>query len=180
MLTLVSLEIGRRVGVVLAELFNNVLADVAVVLLDSTSDNHLIFRRDDGRLPAFSEKVLHKLTDITPSNRDMLDSRSDYVSFGLRGDDLIKITSIVVQYVAYNRNDVGHTISRVNDGSSESSIRHLVRRPRRSKGEDGLNRDIQTSDIKGLEEDLRSRLAILWGIQRGFGLIANRNIRIYM
>lgn len=83
MLTLISLEISRRVGVVFAELFNNVLADVAVVLFDGAGDDHLIFRRNDGGLAAFSEQVLHELADITPSNGDVLDSRPNYVSFGL-------------------------------------------------------------------------------------------------
>lgn len=73
--------------------------------------------------------------------------------------------------ITYHRNDVRHTISRVNDGSGERPIRHLVRRPRRCEGKNCLDRDIQTSDVEGLEEDLRSRFAILWWIQWGLGLI---------
>lgn len=83
MLTLVSLEISGRVGVVFAELFDNILTDIAVVLFDGASDDHLIFRRNNGGLPALSEQVLHELADITPSNGDVLDSRPNYVSFGL-------------------------------------------------------------------------------------------------
>lgn len=65
---------------------------------------------------------------------------------------------------------MGHTITRVDDRSSQCAVGNLVGRPRGCESQYGLDSDIQSFDIEGLEEDLGSLFPILWWIQRRLGL----------
>lgn len=78
-----SFEVIIGVHIVLPELFDNILADIAVVFFDGTGNDHLIFWWDDGRLSSFSEKVLHEGADIASSNWNVLDGRSDNIALSL-------------------------------------------------------------------------------------------------
>ena len=107
MLTIVPLKVLVRLLVVLPKLAHYVLTDITVALLDLACNLQLILRRHVRHLPSLSHQVEHELRDITTSNRDMLDSAPDDISFG-------------------TGNNVGNTIARVDNSSSESTVGDAV------------------------------------------------------
>lgn len=98
MLASVALEHVVRVRIVLPKLLHYVLANIAVVLFDFRGDLHLVLRRDDSHLSTFAHQIKYELSDITTSDRNMLDRTTDNIAFRAR-------------------NDVRYTVTRVNDGS---------------------------------------------------------------
>ena len=61
MLASVPLEHVVRIRIVLPELLDDVLTNVAVVLLDLASNAHLIFRRHGSHLPALARQARRDL-----------------------------------------------------------------------------------------------------------------------
>ena len=110
MLSFIGLKVRRGVGVVFAELLHNVLAHVAVVLLNCTSDDHLVFWWDDRCLSSFSEEVLHKGANVSTRNGDMFDGRAYDVTLGLPANEYHALRRQPISRT-YHRNDVGHTIT---------------------------------------------------------------------
>jgi len=60
---------------------------------------------------------------------------------------------------------VRHTVAGVDDRASQRAVGHLRRCPGRGECQHGLNGDIETGAVKGLEEDLGGILAVLRRIQ---------------
>lgn len=98
-----SLEILVWLSIVLPELIHDVLAHVAVILLDLRGDLHLILRGYGGHLTTFSHQVEHELGDVPTGDWDVLDGASDDIA--LRA-----------------RDNVGDTITRVNHSTGEGSV----------------------------------------------------------
>lgn len=139
-------ELGP-IAVVLGELLDDVGADVAVLLLD------LLGRLERGvGLASVTEQRLHEIGDITTGDGDGLDGRADDIAL-CDGDD------------------VGHTVTGVNDGTGERAVRDFRRSPRRGQCQDGLDSDIHAGAVEGLEEDLGRVLAVLGGVQ-GLGEVS--------
>lgn len=67
---------------------------------------------------------------------------------------------------------MGDTITRIDDSTGQGAVRHFRRCPGGGECENGLDGDIETSAVKGLEEDLGRVLAILGGVQ-GLGYISS-------
>lgn len=151
MFSLKSLEILVRLRVVFPELLDDILANVTVVFLDLSCHPQLVLRRNGSHLSTLSQQVEDELADISASDRDMLDSAADNVSFG----------------AGY---DVRHTISRVYNGTRESTVCDTVGGPGGGKGEHGLNGDVEALDVERLEEDLCGLFTVLWRVKRWFGL----------
>ena len=149
--TLVLDEVLVRFHVVLPVLLHDILADIAVRFLHPSSDLQLILGRDGRHLSSFSHQVQHELTDIPACDRNMLDRTSDDVPLSAR-------------------DNVGDTIARINNSSSERTIRNLVGGPGGSKGEHCLDGDIETLDIERFEKYLRGLLSILRCVEGRLGL----------
>ena len=111
-LSLVPREVLVRLLVVLPELLHDVLADVAVLLLDLARHLELVFWWYVRHLASLAHEVQDELGDITTCDWDVLDSAPDDIA--LR-----------------TRNDVCDTITRVDNGSSECAVGNTVRGPRR-------------------------------------------------
>lgn len=60
---------------------------------------------------------------------------------------------------------MGHTVTGVDDGTSEGPVLHLGGGPRRSQGEDSLHGDVETGAVEGFEEDLGGVFSVLGGVQ---------------
>jgi hypothetical protein len=148
----VSLKVLVRLFIVLPELPNDVLADISVVLLDLARDLHLIFRRHGCHLSSLTHQVEHKLGEITTCDGDMLDRAANNVTF-------------------CDWNNVSYTISRIDDGSSETAVGDTVGRPGGSEGEHSLDGDIETLDIERFKHDFCCLFAILGGVEWGFSLV---------
>lgn len=112
------LDESTPVSVIPGELLDDIGAHVAVLLLDL-----LGCPKRGVWLPTVSEKRLHEVGDVSSSNRDRLDRGPDDVSFR-DGDDM------------------GHTITRIDDGSCEGPVVDLGRGPRSRQGKNGLDGDI--------------------------------------
>ena len=97
-LALVARKELVRLLVVLPELFDDVLATVAVLLLDPACDLELVFGWDMRHFTALTHEVEHELGDITPGDRNMLDRGANHISFRT-GDN------------------VGDTVARIDDGA---------------------------------------------------------------
>ena len=154
MLSLVPLKVLVRLFIVLPELPDNILADITVVLLDFARNFELVLRWHSCHLPTLAHQVEDELGDVAASDRDVLDGTPNNISLSAR-------------------NNVRDAISRVDDGSGEGPVGYAVGRPGGGKGEDGLNGDIETLDVKRFEEDFSGLFAILRWVERGFGLCAN-------
>jgi len=74
MLALEPRKVLERVHIVLPKFLNDVLAHVAVVLLDLSSDLELVLRRNARHLSTLSEQVEDELADVATGNGDVLDS----------------------------------------------------------------------------------------------------------
>ncbi|KAI3480684.1 hypothetical protein L1887_57163 [Cichorium endivia] len=136
--------------VVAAELADDVLAHVRVVLLDLFGDAARVFGRDVGGLSALTQKLLDKVGDVATCDGDVLDGRADDVAL-CDGDD------------------VGDAVARVDDGAGERAVGDLVGGPGCSEREDGLDGDVEALDVERLEHDLCGVLTVLGRIERGLG-----------
>jgi hypothetical protein len=151
MLAIVPLEILVGLRVVLSELLDDVLTHVRIILLDLSRDLELVLGRHLRHLTALSHEIEHELRDVPPGYRDVFDGAADHVALGAR-------------------DDVSHTVARVDDGASQRAVGHAVRGPRCGEGEHGLDGYVQPLDVERLEEDFGRLLAILRGVQRRFRL----------
>eukprot|EP00042_Codosiga_hollandica_P046611 m.491971 g.491971 ORF g.491971 m.491971 type:complete len:377 (+) comp57273_c0_seq9:45-1175(+) len=140
------LEPRARLLVVLLDLFVDVLANVAVSLLDLLGNLNDLSGRNV--LVALAEEVHHKPGDVAASNGDVLDLAADDVALS-------------------DRNDVGDTIARVDDRAGESARALGARVPRGCERKHCLHRNVQPGNIEGLEHDLGGVLAVLRGVERG-------------
>jgi hypothetical protein len=151
MLALITFKVFQGLLVVFPEFPHDILTNITVILFDLSCNLQLIFRRHIGHFTPFSHQIENKLRDIASSNGYVLDRTSDDVTFGAG-------------------NNVGDTVTRVDDCSSKITIRNSVGRPRRGQSKDCLDSNVQALDIERLEEDLRSLLPIFRRIERWFGL----------
>ena len=129
MFSIVPRKVLIRLLVILPELLHDVLAHIAVLLLDLPGDLQLVFRRDIGHLSALTHEVEHELGDITTGDGDVLDGTPNNIT--LRAG-----------------NDVGNTVSGVDDGTRERAVGDTVGRPRGGKSKDSLNGDVETLDVE--------------------------------
>lgn len=70
----------------------------------------------------------------------------------------------------YDRDDVGDTITRVNNGSGQGLLADFARGPGGSQGENSLDSNVQSLNIERLEHNLGSVLTVLWRVQWGLSL----------
>ena len=111
-------------SIVLLELLHDVRANIRVHLLDTLSNLQGVFRRD--RVLTLAEKLLYEVSDVATGDGNVLDGRTDDVTFGL----ILDIEKSSYSYdpfpgrwkcklhgCTYHRNDVGDAISRVNDST---------------------------------------------------------------
>ena len=151
MLAIVPLKILVRLRIVLPELSDDILADIAEILLDLARHPELILRRNGRHLPSFPHQIQDKLRDVAAGDGYMLDCASDDVS--LRAGD-----------------NVCNTIPRVNDGPSQRAIGDSIGAPGRGEGENSLYGNIQPLDVERLEEYLRRLFSILGRVEGRFSL----------
>lgn len=59
--TVVPLEVLIRLGIILSELLNNVLANVTVIFLHFRGKSQMIFRGHRAHFTALSQKIEHEL-----------------------------------------------------------------------------------------------------------------------
>lgn len=136
------------ISVILGELLSNIRADIAVLLLNTLGDLKRLRGRND--LTTLTMKSLDESRDITTSKRDVLDGRSDDITFS-DGDD------------------VSNSISRIDNSTSQGAL-SLLGGPGSGQGQDGLHSDVETGNTQSLEEDLSGELAVLRGVKRGLSL----------
>ena len=80
MLSLVPRKVLVRLLVVLPELLHDVLAHVAVLLLNLARDLELVLGRHVRHLAALAHGVEHELGDVAPGDGDVLDRTLNQVS----------------------------------------------------------------------------------------------------
>jgi len=148
--TFVHLDALVRLGVELGELLDHVGADITVGFLDTLSDLEGLSGRDVSRF-TLSHELLDKTGDVTTSNGDVLDATTNDVTIS-------------------HRDNVGDTITRIDDGSGQSSLCDLFRSPRGSQSENSLHSNVETRDIEGLEHNLCGVLTVLGSVKRRLGL----------
>jgi hypothetical protein len=73
------------------------------------------------------------------------------------------------------RNNVRHTVARVDDGTCQRAIRDAVRRPGGGEGEHGLHGDVETFDVERFKKDFGRLLPILRWVKRRFSLHSKIN-----
>jgi len=151
MLSVIPLEILVRFHIVLPKLLDDILTHVRIVFLHLPGDLELVFGRHLRHLAALPHQVEHKLGDVPPGDRDVLDGAPDHVALG-DGDD------------------VRHAVARVDDRAGERAVRHAVRGPGSGESQHGLDGDVQPRDVERLEEDLGRLLAVLGRVQWRLGL----------
>ena len=110
MLALVSCKVLVRLLVVLPELLHDVLAHVAVLLLDLARNLELVLGRHVRHLAALAHEVEHELGDVASGNGDVLDRAPDNVP--LRAGD-----------------DVRDTVAGVDDSAGEGTVCNAVGGP---------------------------------------------------
>ena len=115
--------------VILPELFDNVLADIAVLLFNLARDLQLIFGRYICHLSPFTHEVQHELGDVATCDGDVLDGTSNDVPLSAG-------------------NDMSDSIAGINDSARQGPISDSIGRPRRSQSKNSLNSDIETFDIE--------------------------------
>ena len=147
--SLVLLDPLAGLLVVLGELLGQVRAHIAVGLLDPLCDIHRLVGGDVGL--TLSQNLLDELSNAATGNGNVLDGRADNVTLS-------------------DRDDVGDTITRVNNGAGQGPLGDLVRGPGSGQRKHGLNSDVETWDVEGLEHDLGSVFTVLGGVERGLGL----------
>ena len=104
---LIPLEVLVWLCVELPELLDNILTDIAIILLNLPSYFQVLLGRDIHHFPALAHEVEDKLCDIAASDRNMLDSTANDIA--LRAG-----------------NDVRDTISRVDDRSCQGAVRDAI------------------------------------------------------
>ena len=62
------------------------------------------------------------------------------------------------------------TITRIDDGTGQSSLCDLLRSPRGSQRKNSLNGNVETRHVEGLEHNLSSVLSVLRSVERRLGL----------
>ena len=82
----VALKVLVWFRVVLAEFLHDVLAYIAVVLLDLRRNFHVLLRGNAGHLSTFTEKVEHELRNVAASDWDVLDSTANNIAFSAGND----------------------------------------------------------------------------------------------
>lgn len=112
MLAIVTFKVFQRFLVVFPKLSNDILANVAIVLLHLSCDLQLILRRDIHHFSALPHQVENELRNVATSNGDVFNRTSNDIAFGAR-------------------DNMGDTVTRIDDCSSEGTICNSVRRPRR-------------------------------------------------
>ena len=152
--SLVLLDPLAGLLIVFGELLGKVGAHITVGLLDPLGDIHGLVGGNVGL--TLSQNLLDELGDATTGNGNMLDGRADDVALS-------------------DRDDVGNTVTRVNDGTGQGPLGDLVRGPGSGQRKHGLNSDVETWDVEGLEHDLGSVFTVLGGVERGLGLENSRN-----
>jgi hypothetical protein len=115
--------------IILPELLDDILANVAVAFFDLAGDLELILRGHSRHLPPLSHEIQDELRDVTSGDWDMLDCTSDNVSLS-------------------TRDNVGNTIPGVYDCSGKGAIGNPVGRPRGSKGKYGLYSNVQPFNVE--------------------------------
>lgn len=75
-----ALEVILRIGIVLLKLSHDILADVAIIFLDTGSNLQLFFCGNRCGVATFSQHVKNMACNVPPRNRDVLDSATDYVA----------------------------------------------------------------------------------------------------
>lgn len=141
--------------IIFPKLFHDVLAHIAIILLDLRCNSQLIFGWDGCHLTALPQEVQHELRDISSGNWDVFYGTSDNVSFR----------------AGY---DVGDTVARVNNCARQCPVYHAIRRPGSRKGKYSLDSDIETLDVEGLEEDLCGLFPVLGWIKWRLGLLTDK------
>ena len=139
MLSLVPRKVLVRLLVVLPELLHDVLAHVAVLLLDLACDLELVLGRHVRHLAALAHEVKHELGDVAPCDGNVLDRAPDHVP--LRTGD-----------------DVRDTVAGV-----EHDTRGATGRVKREYGLDG---DVECRRVERLKHDLRHLLAVRLRVER--------------
>lgn len=134
----------------LFEFLHKVLADIAVFLFDSSGDFEGVFTWHG--LLSVTELTQDELGDVSTSERDMLDTAAD--------DEAIR-----------HWEDVGYTISRVDDHARKIMLRKIGVGALWSSDlgiecEDGLDTNEETLYAKSLEHDFRNLLPVFWRIKR--------------
>ena len=113
--------------VVLAKLLDHVSADITVVLLDLLRHAERVFRRDRVLSPV-SEELLDEGGDVAASNGDVADRGADNVAFRLRVA-VSSATSTSIRGRTHDRDNVGNSVSRVDNGPREGAVRDLGAAP---------------------------------------------------
>jgi hypothetical protein len=72
-----------RISIILCKFLDYIRAGIAKLFLDLLGDSELILRWDIGSLSSVSEKLLYESRNVSTGNGDMLDARSDHITFGL-------------------------------------------------------------------------------------------------
>lgn len=128
-------------AVVAGKFLDNVGAHVAVFLLDL-----LCGLQAAVGLATVTKQALHEVGDVSTGNGYTLNGGTDDVAFR-DGDNM------------------GHTVTGVDDSSGQGSVGHFRGRPGCSQRKDGLDGDVETSAVERLEHDLGGVLTVLGGIQ---------------
>ena len=140
-----------RLLVVLPELLDDVLAHVAVLLLDLAGNLELVLGRDVDHFAALTEEVEHELRDVAAGDGDVLDCGADHIALS-------------------DGYDVRDTVTGVNDGAGQGALCDLAGCPGCSEGEYSLDGDVQSRDVERFEEDFGRVLAILGRVEWRFRL----------
>lgn len=154
-LSFVALKIFERFLIILPKLPNNILAYIAVVLLHPAGEPQLVFWRYGRHLSTLPHQVQHELRDIASCDWDVFDRAPDDVPLS-------------------TWNNVSNTISRIDNRSGERAVCNSVRGPRRGERKDSLDGDVQSLDVKRLEEYLSRLFSVFGWIERWFSLIQLR------
>jgi hypothetical protein len=116
-------------GVVLPELLDDILANVAVVFFDLAGDLELVLGGHSRHLSTLPHEVQNELRDVTSGDWNVLDCTSDDIPLSAR-------------------DNVGDAISRVNDCSRKRAIGDSIGRPRSGKSKYGLYSNVKSFDIE--------------------------------
>mmetsp|Transcript_39287 Transcript_39287/g.99011 ORF Transcript_39287/g.99011 Transcript_39287/m.99011 type:complete len:469 (-) Transcript_39287:189-1595(-) len=144
---LVLLDPLFRLRIVLLVLTDDIGTHVAVGLLHTLGNLEGLSGRDNTAALTLTLQLLHERRHITTGQRNVLDGTADNITLS-------------------DRDDVSDTITRVNHSTSEGTLGHLLRGPRRSQRKHSLHSNVQTGDVESLEHDLGSVLTVLGSVKR--------------
>jgi len=135
-----------RVSVVLVVLLDKIRADIAILLLDGTSNVQDLVSRHG--LVSGTKLVDDEVSDGTTSERNVTNARSD-------------------DETGNNWNNMSDTITRVDNSTSDFTALTLLDVEHGSiKSQDGLDSNVETGHIESLEHDLSEILTVLWSVER--------------